>query len=165
MTNAEALARIKALCHTLDRGVGYRVSGDHSTWDAYTEGKSDFAGEVLELIDKLDREPPRPQDFSDDEREALALRLMQINPGCDAETAEFYRSQDSGGWRRSLSDAGDLMASPEWRNRHRGPITDEVRDVARKAAYGAWIATDLGADGPSLYAIVDAALEAAEAAR
>ena len=49
----EALAQIKELCHTLDRGVGYRVSGDHSTWDSYTEGKSDFAGEVLELIDKL----------------------------------------------------------------------------------------------------------------
>jgi hypothetical protein len=46
------LSAVNALCRTMDRGVGYRKPGDHSTWDSYTEGKADFAGEVLELLER-----------------------------------------------------------------------------------------------------------------
>lgn len=87
--------------------------------------RSRSTGERI-LADALARRVPEPP--TEDEREALALRIMQIWTGCDAESAAFYRSEDTGGWRRDLSYAGDLMASPEWRNRPRGPITDE--DVA-----------------------------------
>ena len=53
MEAKELLAVIEqaiALCDTMDRGVGYRVQGKIFTWDAYHEGKSDFAGEVENLL-------------------------------------------------------------------------------------------------------------------
>jgi hypothetical protein len=47
-----AIDAVLALCRSMERGVGYRVSGDHDTWDQYTEGKSDFAAIVEDTITK-----------------------------------------------------------------------------------------------------------------
>lgn len=46
----EKLLNIRMLCRTMDRGVGYRNPLDHDTYGAYAEGKSDFAGEVEEIL-------------------------------------------------------------------------------------------------------------------
>lgn len=43
-------AGIRQRCAAMERGVGYRVSGDHSTWGEYHEGKHDFASEIAELV-------------------------------------------------------------------------------------------------------------------
>lgn len=48
---AAKLAAIAVACQKMARGVGYRVSGDHETWSSWHEGKSDFAGEVEDIID------------------------------------------------------------------------------------------------------------------
>jgi hypothetical protein len=77
--------------------------------------------------------------------------------------------------RHSIDRWGDLFPTPEVARyvaddveaagfRRQGPITDAARDAARKAAYLAWIATDVSPDGPNLHTIVDAALEAAREA-
>lgn len=33
------------------RGIGYRVSGRHETWDEYHEGMCDFAGSIERILD------------------------------------------------------------------------------------------------------------------
>lgn len=57
------IAEVRKQCTAMDRGVGYRVSGDHSTWDQYHEGKSDFAGQIEEVLDAAEL----PQAFTVDE--------------------------------------------------------------------------------------------------
>jgi len=47
-----ALDAVLALCRSMERGVGYRVSGNHDTWSQYHEGKSDFAGIVEDTINE-----------------------------------------------------------------------------------------------------------------
>ncbi|WP_314191935.1 hypothetical protein [uncultured Arthrobacter sp.] len=49
----EVLGEVGQLCD----GVEYKVPGKHETWDAYHEGRSAFADEVLRLLDRAD--PPR----------------------------------------------------------------------------------------------------------
>ena len=162
MTNAEALARIDAAI----------------TWDGRIDGMVLVSPEDLATLRALIPESP-----TDDEREALEElrkaaeaqaaaydRMLEIGEGVGGlgvqhpELFDAMLAWDARSTNGHADTVLDLIGRIE-RNRHRGPITDEVRDAARKAAYGAWIAADLGADGPSLYAIVDAALEAAEAAR
>lgn len=60
-----ALEEIRRLCRSMDRGVGYRVPGDHSTWGEYHEGKSDFAGLVEEVLDRVDAPAQLPTQVSD----------------------------------------------------------------------------------------------------
>lgn len=48
------LDEIRERCRAMDRGIGYRVSGDHSTWGEYHEGKHDFAGEIEDILDRAD---------------------------------------------------------------------------------------------------------------
>ena len=47
------LGEVGRLCN----GVEYKVLGKHETWDAYHEGRSALADEVLRLLDRAD--PPR----------------------------------------------------------------------------------------------------------
>jgi len=47
---AKALRAVLAKCASMERGVGYRVSGQHDTWDSYHEGMSDMAGYIEEAI-------------------------------------------------------------------------------------------------------------------
>lgn len=47
---AKALQAVLAKCASMERGVGYRVSGQHDTWDSYHEGMSDMAGYIEEAI-------------------------------------------------------------------------------------------------------------------
>jgi hypothetical protein len=47
-----AIEAVLALCRSMDRGVGYRVPGDHSTWGEHAEGKADFAAAVIDAIDE-----------------------------------------------------------------------------------------------------------------
>ena len=47
---AKALQAVLAKCASMERGVGYRVSGQHDTWDEYHEGMSDMAGYIEEAI-------------------------------------------------------------------------------------------------------------------
>lgn len=47
---AKALQAGLAKCASMERGVGYRVSGQHDTWDSYHEGMSDMAGYIEEAI-------------------------------------------------------------------------------------------------------------------
>ncbi|HEY4536417.1 MAG TPA: hypothetical protein VIG71_10700 [Enteractinococcus sp.] len=49
-TLAKALQAVLAKCASMERGVGYRVSGKHDTWDSYHEGMSDMAGYIEETI-------------------------------------------------------------------------------------------------------------------
>lgn len=51
----EKIALIRALVRSLDRGVGYRNPLDHDTYGEYVEGKSDFAGQIEELLDGTNR--------------------------------------------------------------------------------------------------------------
>lgn len=48
----QALRNMLELCARMERGVGYRVSGQHDTWDSYTEGKHDFAMQMMTLIEE-----------------------------------------------------------------------------------------------------------------
>lgn len=56
------LDTIRRSCRAMGRGVGYRVPGDHNTWNSYHEGKHDFAGEIEELLDRTDAPPVFAQD-------------------------------------------------------------------------------------------------------
>ena len=47
----EKLLKIRLLCKTMDRGIGYRNPLDHDTYGSYAEGKSDFAGQIEDLMD------------------------------------------------------------------------------------------------------------------
>jgi hypothetical protein len=47
---AKALQAVLTKCASMERGVGYRVSGQHDTWDSYHEGMSDMAGYIEEAI-------------------------------------------------------------------------------------------------------------------
>lgn len=47
---SKALRAVLAKCASMERGVGYRVSGQHDTWDSYHEGMSDMAGYIEETI-------------------------------------------------------------------------------------------------------------------
>lgn len=47
---AKALQTVLTKCASMERGVGYRVSGKHDTWDSYHEGMSDMAGYIEEAI-------------------------------------------------------------------------------------------------------------------
>ena len=47
---AKVLQAVLAKCASMERGVGYRVSGQHDTWDSYHEGMSDMAGYIEETI-------------------------------------------------------------------------------------------------------------------
>lgn len=47
------LDEVRRLCD----GVEYRVHDKHETWDAYHEGRSAFADEVQQILDRTD--PPR----------------------------------------------------------------------------------------------------------
>ena len=40
-----------AVCEAAERGVGYRVPGDHSTWDGVHEGRSDLGADIEEAIE------------------------------------------------------------------------------------------------------------------
>lgn len=70
---------------------------------------------------------------TDDEREALARRLLAIDYACAPRQVAHHQRENSEAWRQALVSAGDLMASPEWRNRHRGPINN--REYAVTEAY------------------------------
>lgn len=110
-----------------------------------------------------------PETPTDDEREALTRRMLIIAFGYNQQQAGWHQQQSTELWRRTLASAEELMASPEWRNRHRGPITDDPRALGY-----ALDDLDDGADfqdAISPYSIrlvvkaMRAALEAAEAAR
>ena len=47
---SKALRAVLAKCASMERSVGYRVSGQHDTWDSYHEGMSDMAGYIEETI-------------------------------------------------------------------------------------------------------------------
>jgi hypothetical protein len=48
----ESLALIRIAIRSMDRGVGYRNPYDHDTYGEYAEGKSDFAGDIEEILDR-----------------------------------------------------------------------------------------------------------------
>ena len=50
----EKLTKIRILCRTVDRGVGYRNPEDHSTYGEYAEGKNDFAGIIEAVLEGTD---------------------------------------------------------------------------------------------------------------
>src|SRR5699024_3263404 len=47
---SKALRTVLDVCAAMERGVGYRKSGDHDTWDSYHEGKHDMAMDIEEII-------------------------------------------------------------------------------------------------------------------
>ena len=47
---SKALRTVLDVCSAMERGVGYRKSGDHDTWDSYHEGKHDMAMDIEEII-------------------------------------------------------------------------------------------------------------------
>src|SRR5699024_2030406 len=47
---SKALRTVLDVCAAMERGVGYRRSGDHDTRDSYHEGKHDMAMDMEEII-------------------------------------------------------------------------------------------------------------------
>lgn len=110
-------------------------------------------------------EPPRPQDTSDDEREAIARTLWEAevahNPEGATEGIDSWDAliADEPEWASGYQyQAERVMASSEGRNRGRGPITD-------KMVTAAWDVIALDNMGHYSRRNMRAALEAAEAAR
>lgn len=145
MVQAEAESRAVEAIAGRYGTVSYKQGHRRGFWDGVQ-----FAHENLAY------EPP-----TDDEREALATVLDEIHDGCVTEGGCEFR-----GWQRGYQpgDPGKpsrhvdaLIASAPWRNRHRGPITDEAVEAAHRiiSVPGHLVAP----------AVVRKALEAAEAAR
>lgn len=125
---------------------------------AVAEDISAIISGLLALI----TEPP-----TDDEREAFADLLDEVHDECVTEGGCEFRGWQQG-WRpgdapKPSAHVDRILA--KWRNRGRGPITDEIVDAACEA----WSAEpfhrpdELPADAGRRY--MRAALEAAEAAR
>lgn len=123
-------------------------------------------GHHADALDALIPEPPRPQDTSDDERKALAVVVAYTED-------DYLREHGTlGGSAYAVADA--IMATPEWRNRGRGPIRPEgITDEAVEAGANAlsWAAEgkplhDLRmADRKQFIREARAVLEAAEGLR
>lgn len=116
-------------------------------------GADDFSG-IIDGLLKLIPEPP-----TDDEREAVMLVL--------ADGENYDHSPDADAWMFNEERATDrLMASPVWRNRGRGPITDEVRQAVADAIDDTAVITARdqflgGSTIANVAEVADAALEAA----
>lgn len=71
-------------------------------------GARDLFNRAADAIEQMIPEPP-----TDDEREAIAKAICEAVENGDGETPY------------DLAAADAVLASAPWRNRHRGPITDE----------------------------------------
>lgn len=125
--NTEVLARIDAALTTHEeRAVA--VGPDHWTpdFDRLAPVLRDARAEIVRQAAEVERLTTPP---TADEREALARVIGDSGSGGQSAWApeyadpswEFMRDMD-----RRAADA--ILASPVWRNRHRGPITDEEKD-------------------------------------
>src|SRR5690625_1957575 len=46
----KVLRTVLDVCAATERGIGYRKSGDHDTWDSYPDGEHDKAMDIEEII-------------------------------------------------------------------------------------------------------------------
>lgn len=126
------------------------------------EPTTDDEREALDLEDVREAFTASDRWDGDEAEQSIILRFIShysaLDREIDAARAADDYNDDAPIWFQWDDERGSLV------HRHRGPITDEVRNAAREAARRAWVA-DLNQKGTDLHAIVDAALEAAEAAR
>lgn len=117
--SAEVLARIDAA------RAAVAEARNHVEHFPITEGDAVRVTRLADMIESLIPEIERPTTPSTgDEREALIDAMIDVPVSSDMVEFAPDDREDAG----YLADA--IIASPVWRNRHRGPITDEMVDAA-----------------------------------